>query len=247
MLDRNKILEDIKTNQFNFFKSSNEIRELVLNDLEICFELFKNYPIILLLNFKEVSQDIRDNKDFVIKYLSLYGDDLDLISDRLKSDIDVCLVSALSTNGTSLKCVDKSLYNNVLFLKLSLKTVKFDIINSPREYFDILEKIYKNSDLFRDTIIRLEILFKYHRLLKALILVLITTSSLFFSYKVFLKLYNVSSLSDGDMLLLIFIEGIGWVIPFMLFYFLNFILFGFIPWKIISRKIKFKFVEQYNN
>lgn len=243
MLDRNKIIEDIKSSQFDFYKSSNEIRELVLNDLEICYELLENHLSILMINFEELGQNIRDNKEFVLKYLTLNGYDFKLISDRLKSEIEVSLVAALSTNGYSLEYVDNSLYKNVLFLKLSFKTIKLELLNNPSGYFNIWEKIYKNSDLFSDRVIRLEILFKYHRLLKALILVLVVTSSLFFAIAfIFKLLYNPT---EGDEFIFGFILSIGWIIPILLVPVLNYILFGYIPWKIISRMIKDKFYLKY--
>jgi hypothetical protein len=240
MANRDKILEDIKTDQFDFYKSSDEIKELVLNDLEICLELLKVYKLGPF-EFENLHADIRDNKEFVLEYLSNDGYRFDSISDRLKSDRDVCLIAALSTNGGILSRVDKSLFKDVLFLKLSLKTIKTSIIEGDY-YFDLWEIIYKNSDIFKKTIIRLEILFKYHRLLKILIWVSMGTTSLYLAYKLIIEIYNGSKVAGN---ILAFTLEIGFIIPLLVVWFLNYILFCFIPWKIISRTINKEFREKY--
>lgn len=235
MANRDKILEDIKTNQFDFYKSSDEIKELVLNDLEICLEFFKNDWRVISWNFEKLSDDIRNNKDFVLKFMKCNGINLQYVSDKLKRDIDVCLISALSTEGRSLKYADKSLFNDLLFLELAFKAIKGGIDQ------DAYSIIYSSSNLFRYSKFKLDIIFNYPKSFKFLCW-LIALSTLIFGYSWFsVLLSRLNANVEGNDVILsyfAFIVCIGFVVPLIIGYLLNFITFNLIPKFVIGRRIK---------
>jgi hypothetical protein len=164
MIDRKKILEDIKNGEYSFFDAQEEIK----NDKEIVIEVVKSDRY----DFKYVSDNLKNDKEVALLAVESTGDNLKYVSDRLKNDReivleavkysgkallyasenrkadeDIVLLSSLSSEGTSLLYADKSLFKNYNFLKSAINSiVLYDDMTVRR--FHVLRYIIQNSNLF---------------------------------------------------------------------------------------------------
>ncbi len=95
--------------------------------------LYKNFNTF----FKNLSVDLRDDKDIVLKVVSKYGDAIEHVSERLRDDRDVVLAAVQNPHYEFLlQFISPELRHDDEIIHLALKNSEYTIENAPEDIRD---------------------------------------------------------------------------------------------------------------